>query len=734
MTTLYLTEKSSQAAEVAEALGLYQKNNGVYRGNNVIVAHASGHLLEYAEPEAYGEQYAKWTLESLPCVPETWKQNISDSNLRHYQIIKGVLREASEVVIATDADREGEIIARSILDSLGYQGQLKRLWVQETTPSGYKKGFAKIRPGSEFFSLYQSGLGRSRADWLFGMNFTRALTRAFSVGRGNTLHFGRVMTPTLTLVVLRERAIANFKPADYFVISGLFNIAGEQVNLKLIPDPEWLDGQGRLSSPDIAKKVVKDAESHKTYVVSRYETTKEQTKPPLPYYPATLYPECTKKLKLKPHRVDEILQTLYLAKLISYPRTEGEHIPEELFSESKVRLDALCKMDPSLTKLCDMADLNTPSHAFNDAKVAKEGSHFGIITTDKNNFDLSSLKSDEFKVYDLIRRRFIAQFLGNYIFDKTVLELSSAGIKFGASGSTPKVLGWKRAILEIEEEGQSDSDEKNNVLPVTSLNQKHELLRVNTKTEKTKPPPRYDTASLVVAMENIHKEISDPRLAAIMKNKEKAGIGTNATRGDTLKKLFDGGYFSESKGKIIPTDKGTGLIELLEKVCPELADPVLTARWESALSDVEKGQIKLSYFEEKTVESIHYLLKKIRGAAGTIKVGSIEHACPECGSEMVRRPGKSGGHWWACSGYPNCKQTMDDLKGKPVPRITKNASNNASQSNQSSQHTCPNCQSNMVRRKGREDSYFWGCTAFPNCRTTFPDVDGKPVAKNAIKK
>lgn len=726
MTTLYLTEKGSQAEEVAEALGLFKKTNGVYRGDNVIVAHASGHLLEYAKPDAYGEQFESWTLDSLPCIPDNWKQLISTENRRHFETIKSVIGEATEVVIATDADREGEVIARSILDALRYRGALKRLWVQETTPSGYKKGFAKMKAGGEFYNLYRSGLGRSRADWLFGFNFTRGLTTAFSVGKGNVLHFGRVMTPTLTLVVLRERAIAKFVPSDYFNVSAIFDIAGEKVSLKLLAEESWLDNEGRLSNLTMMQEIVKIAESHQSYIVSKYETTQEQTKPPLPYYPATLYPECTKRFRLRPDKVDGILQKLYEAKLISYPRTEGEHIPEELFSESQTRLAALSKLDPSIKSLCDMADLDKPSHAFNDAKVAKEGSHFGIIPTDKDNFDLSNLSVEDLQVYDLIRRRYIAQFLGNYCFDKTVLELSQSNIRFGVTGNTPKVLGWKKAITEINDNDAigDENNEQSRNLPVTTLNQRHDLVSVSAKSAKTKPPLRYDASSLVIAMENIHKEIEDPRLAAIMKNKEKAGIGTNATRGDTIKKLFDGGYFDEVKNKIIPTEKGTALIELLEKVCPELADPVLTAKWESALADVEKGELPLEIFEQKTAEAVHILLSRIRDAAGKITIGRIENPCPVCGKELIKRGSKKDGFWWGCSGYPTCKNTMQDANGKPVARQSKPANTNAN----ATQYKCVQCGNNLVQRKGSKGA-FWGCSGYPNCKATHEDNKGKPLFK-----
>lgn len=728
MTTLYITEKPSQAKEVAEALGITKKTDGAYRGAGVIVTNAVGHVMEQAEPEAYGEQYKTWKLDTLPILPNPWQIVVKDSARAQYKIIKDLLKQANDVVIATDADREGEVIAREILDHVGYKGAIKRLWVQETTPSGYKKGMQNLKNGSEYRTMYESGLGRSRADWLSGMNLTRALTTAFSTGgKGNTLHFGRVQTPTLALIVMRERAIANFKPSDYYNIKAHVNFNGSVVKMNLKNPDRWLDKDGRIPDENTALDIIMYCSGHDDkFKVTKYETTEERDLPPLPYYLGSLQKECSTRLGLRPDKVLEICQTLYdTYKLVSYPRGEGEHIPEQIFEESKERLNALASIDPSIKALCDMADLSKPSRAFNDKQVAKSGSHFAIIPTDNADFDISRMKPDEKAVYDLIRRRYIAQFLGNYIFDKTIIEISNDapdGVTFAVSGNTPKIQGWKRAYTADKAKDQED----NGVLPKTQQGASVQFAApfFSADLAKTKAPPRYTNASLITAMESIDKEIEDERLAAVMKGKEKAGIGTNATRSDVIAKLYDGGYIADLKKNIVPTEKGVAIIQLLERVAPELVDLALTAMWEDNLAQVESGEIPLEKFDKAIGRFVTACIEKIKAAAGSITIGTIAFPCPSCGKALQRRKNEKG-YWWGCSGYPTCKQTMLDVKGKPtaIPQgksVPKPA--------QFSEYKCEKCSKPLIRRKGAK-GFWWGCSGFPTCREIYQDKQGKPTKK-----
>ena len=733
MTTLYLCEKPSQAKEVAEALGLSRKSDGAYMGDGVIVTNAVGHLLEHANPGSYGAQFLKWTLDSLPCIPDPWQILLKPETVEQYKTIERLLKTADSIVIATDADREGEVIARNILEYANCKKPIQRLWVQETTPSGYKKGIAKMKDGKVYESLYYSGVGRGRADWLSGMNITRALTTSFSVGgEGNVLHFGRVQTPTLALIVFRERAIANFKPIDHYSIKGEFSLNRDSLPIKMTLQllDEWIDASGRLVDKTIADKIVSEChaagESTTTFKVLKYETKEESEPPPLPYYLGSLQKDCAKQFGMRPDKVLEICQSLYdTHKLISYPRTEGEYIPTQIFEESTLRLNALKAIDPSIASICELADTKNVPRAFNDKLVEKGGGHFAIIPTDKANFNVSNLSANELQVYDLIRRRYIAQFLGYYVFDKTDLEVSYGAYVFKASGRIPKNDGWKRAYPKATTADENIEVEP--TLPKTEVGEPVVLCDIKADALKTKPPARYTAGSLLTAMESIDKEIDDPRLAAIMKGKEKAGIGTNATRAEVIKKLFDGAYIEESKKYIVPTNKGNELVTLLEKGCPALVDLALTAEWEDKLSRVESGELLLSEFEQSINDFVRECIISIKtakanGAVGLI--GTVENPCPSCGKGMIRRKGDKG-FWWGCSGYPVCKHTMSDKDGKP---FEKPASFKPKTATASSEHKCQTCEKPLIRRKGTK-GYFWGCTGYPECTSTYVDYLGKPKFK-----
>ena len=731
MRTLYLCEKPSQAKEVAEALGLSRKTDGAYIGDDVVVTNAVGHLFEQAEPAAYGAQFEKWSLDSLPCIPAPWISTLKPAVKDQYSVIERLLKTADSIVIATDADREGEVIARNILEHAKCNKPIQRLWVQETTPSGYKKGIAKMKDGKAYETLYASGVGRGRADWLAGMNITRALTTSFSVGgKGNVLHFGRVQTPTLALVVFRERAIANFKAIDHYSIKGEFSINNQAIKMTLQLLDEWVDSSGRLVDKIIADKIVAACESANNSIayfsVSKYETKEKREPAPLPYYLGSLQKDCAEQFGMRPDKVLEICQSLYdTHKLVSYPRTEGEYIPTQIFEESELRLNALKAIDPSLAPLCELADTTNAPRAFNDKLVEKGGGHFAIIPTDKSNFTVASLSTEELQVYDLIRRRYIAQFLGYYVFDKTDLEVSHDIYVFKTSGRVPKNDGWKRAYPKAT--GDKEPTEAEPTLPNTEVGANAAVLSIKADALKTKPPTRYTAGSLLTAMESIDKEIDDPRLAAIMKGKEKAGIGTNATRAEIIKKLFDGSYIEESKKSIIPTDKGNELVSLLEKGCPSLVDLALTAEWEDKLSLVESGEMSLSEFERSISDFVseciaHIKTAKTKGEVGLI--GTVENPCPSCGKGMIRRKGDKG-FWWGCSGYPTCKHTMIDKDGKPVE---KPASFKPKAPTASSEHKCQACEKPLIRRKGTK-GYFWGCTGYPECTSTYVDYLGKPKFK-----
>lgn len=737
---LFICEKPSQAKDLAPVVGAKTKGDGCFTGQGVTVTYAFGHLMEQAKPEAYRPELAKsWSIEHLPVVPTSsgWILNVKPDGKAQFNRIAKLLKEAAEVVIATDADREGEVIAREVMSAVGYRGPVSRLWASATDPASLKKALAKLLPGQQKLTLYFSGLGRSRADWMGGMNLTMALTNAFGAGgKGGVLHFGRVQTPVLGLVVRRERAIKNFVPKNHFLLHTTFDLAKTPVSMRWQARPELLDEEGHVV--DKAKiEAIANKVRHKMGVIDRHETKPDSDPIPLPYYLGGLQKEANNRFGLKPSQVLDICQALYEKhKATTYPRTDCEYLPMSMFEEAKDVVAALVKIDSSLQPLAAMADVSSKSRAWNDAKVA-QSSHHAIIPTGYAGVDLAGMSSNEKKVYDLIRRRYLAQFLGAAGFNKTVVEILCEGERFQATGRVLVSPGWQRAYPELADQEtkrkkSDDGEDANVALPDIGKQTESRNLSADVKPTKTQAPKRYTQSSLITAMESIDKEIDDPRLQKIMRNKEKAGIGTDATRGDIIETLFERAYMALEKKNIVPTDKGNALIELLERIAPELADPVLTAEWEDRLKQVEEGTYRLEQFETEMGTWVADIVAKIKAEAAkpdAKRIGGTPDGpkvdCPQCGKPMRRIKGPKG-FFWGCVGYAEgCKTTLPDDNGKPGTRQTSNAPAKPQNQPAGPIYPCPKCRKPMRQRNGPK-GLFWGCSGWPDCAHTQPDEGGKP--------
>ena len=758
---LFLCEKPSQARDLARVLQAkrVEGETPCWRGNGVMVTHAIGHLLQQAMPDAYGNRYKTWTLSTLPVLPEQWIAEVVGRTRSQFEIIRALLREPTEVVVATDADREGEVIAREILDALKYRGAVSRLWVSDTTDAGIKRALATIQSGAKYEALYASGLGRSRADWLSGMNLTRALTTAFSRGKGNILNFGRVQTPTLALVVRRERAISSFIPKPYFAISARFDWTVEQsspVTMQWHPKMGQVDAAGHLVDKVIAMQVV-EAVHGKDGKVTAVGRSEERTPVPLLFYLGGLQKTCSDLFGFAASKTLDIVQALYQDhKATTYPRTDCEHISYEMFRDAPAVISALTQVDAQLSRFTTLCEFEKPSRAFNTAKVAASA-HHAIIPTANSALLLSKLTGDQQKVYDLIRRRYIAQFLGEHRFDKTTVTVACGGNEFTAIGTVTTAAGWKFVYADFEakrleaqrtqrgskdDQGDDVTDADRGELPLARSDQSARNVSCVAKATQTAPPKRYTQAALISAMESIDKEIDDPRLAQVMKHKEKAGIGTDATRGAILDKLFDGEYLAEQKKFIVPTAKGAALIELLERVCPDAVDLALTAIWEDQLANVERGTLSLQSFEAGIAQFVRTQIERIRAATvagtGAISVGTALSGgstttvsqptaalpCPLCGSALRQRQ-SARGPFWGCVSYPVCKATLPDRDGQPRAVTVATLPTPASTEPAHASPTCSACALPMRRRES-ETGAWWGCTGFPACRATARD-GGAPL-------
>lgn len=743
---VFLCEKPSQGATISKHVGATQRGSGVNTGAGVAVTWGIGHLVELAKPEHYNPGLKSWDISLLPVVPQKWAMEIKDQTKAQFQVVAKTLKSATSVVIATDADREGEVIARELLDKCGYRGPIQRLWLGALDDASVKKGLAKLLPNEKTLPLYQSGMGRGRADWLAGLNMTMALTSAFgSGGSSGVLHCGRVQTPVLSLIVRRERAIVGFKPKTFYALRAVFELKGVPVPMAWRMPKERLDAEGHCVDATFIKSIATKVQG-KTGCVNDVSTTPEREQAPLLYSLGALQQDANKRYGLKASTVLEAAQALYEKhKATSYPRTDCEYLPVSMFAEASEVLGILGRVDAGLSKLCGAATLDKHGRAFNDAKVT---AHHAIIPTTNPNVRMADMNDIERKVYDLVRRRYLAQFLGAYEFSRTVLQVVCEGEQFTATGSTPTRQGWKLAYEGLQDakkptkakEAPKDEDADvhpaDAVLPpvvagAAALNRKAEVA-----TEKTKPPKRYTEGTLLAAMEAIDKVIDDPRLKKVMQTKEKAGIGTDATRASIIEGLLKRSYIEANGKNLVPTDRGNHLVSTIEEIAPELADPVLTALWEEQLNQIEAGTLKLEQFECNLAHWLEQIVGKIKAKAATlprqarqpksdVEQPSEVYPCPDCKKSLRRRNGANG-FFWGCSGYPTCKCTLPDEDGKPGVRreraasahpSTKQPTKSGKPASVPSGKKCPTCSTGtLVERKTKDGKPMIGCSNFPQCR------------------
>ena len=736
---LFLCEKPNQGSDVARALGLRNRGDGCISGDGVVVTWCIGHMVQQAKPEHYAPELTSWALDLLPVVPVNWKLEVTEKFKSQYRIVNNLILKASEIVIATDADREGEVIAREMLDIAGYRGPISRLWLKALDPASVKQGLAKLQPGSKTLSLYFSGLGRARADWLTGMNVTMALTTAFgSGGKGGVLHCGRVQTPVLGLIVRRERAILNFVPKTHFLLDAKFEIQGTIVPMDLVLAVDKLDAQGHCVNAALMQSIAAKI-NRKVGRLSSVASTPEREPPPLPYYLGSLQKEGSRRYGLKVQAVLDACQSLYEKhKATTYPRTDCEYLPENMLAEVPAVMQALAEIDPGMKPLIALAKTDVKVRSFNDKHIT---AHHAIVPTANANVRISDMSKTEQLVYELIRRRYIAQFLGDHLYTKTVIAVLCEGESFTKTGKMTTTPGWKRVeVADTSEKAKSKSDEEA-VVTLPSCKEGDQAINVAAAclTKKTVPPKRYTEGTLVSAMEAIDKEIDDPRFKAVMKSKEKAGIGTEATRPAMIENLFKRDYIKTEKKFIQPTDRGTQLIELMEKITPQLVDPVLTAHWEERLAQVEAGQAQLEQFESEINAWLKAIINTIKSKAGTIRIASSAGSskpngaakstptgpkCPSCGKGSLRSINGAKGVFWGCSDYQaGCKATYQDNQGQPQLTSVAKAVGTGTQpapvvvGNLAGQ-PCPSCNKGkfQLRNLPNSDKQFWGCTGFPACR------------------
>jgi DNA topoisomerase-3 len=602
---LFLCEKPSQAKDIAQVLGATRRGEGCWHAGSVTVTWCVGHLLETAPPDAYDARYKRWVLTDLPIVPQHWKMCVKSKTAGQFKVVKRLLGEARELVIATDADREGEMIARELLEYCRYAGPIQRLWLSALDDASIRKALAALKPGAATYHLYQSALGRARADWLIGMNMSRLFTLlGRNAGYRGVLPVGRVQTPTLRLVVDRERAIAAFVPLPYWAIEVQLDAAGKPFHARWQAPAASSDEHGRCLEQAVAQHAAAVMCRTATAELRRLHTERRREAPPLPFDLGTLQQLCSKKLGLGAQETLDIAQQLYESdKLITYPRSDCGYLPLSQHDEAPAILAALGRADPSLAAVLQHTQARRRSRAWNDAKV---GAHHGIIPT-QATAALERLSGRPRAVYELIRARYLAQFLGHHEYDRTQADFDCAGQSLRAVGKQLVEAGWKRALPEaLATQGREPLPAQ--VLPVLRQGQHCALRDVTLKDLLSQPPSAFTEGDLIQAMKNVARLVEDPLLK--QKLKETTGIGTEATRAGIIQGLLERGYLLK-RGKTLAASPAA--FALIDAVPRAIADPGTTAIWEQALEMVQTGEMGLDEFVSKQSRWMGRQIERCRG-------------------------------------------------------------------------------------------------------------------------
>ena len=670
MSRLFLCEKPSQARDIGAVLGATRKANGCLQGDGVVVTWAFGHLLEQVPPEAYDPALKRWSLDTLPIRPTQWKNTVRKDAGKQFKVIQGLLKQCSEVVVSTDADREGETIGREILDACRYQGRVSRLWLSALDEASIRKALSNIRPGESTWPLYQAGLGRSRADWLVGMN----LTRAFSVlaqqqGHQGVLSVGRVQTPTLALVVRRDQKIASFVPKPFWDVVANLQPQGGPFQAKWLPaNANWLDEEGRCINQEAARTIAARCQSGQATLAS-VETLRKREGAPLVMDLGTLQQECSKRFGFGAQQVLDIAQSLYEThKATSYPRTDCRYLPTSMLSEIGAVVTALLHSDEKLSPVIDRLDQTLKSRVWNDSKIT---AHHGIIPTTAP-CRIDRMSEEEFRVYDLIRRHYLAQFLHVHEYDQTDARLDLAGETFVASGRQVRVEGWKALFPRGKGKGQDGDDEEEEAsgaqaLPPLRQGESCTVVDLLVKDRQTQPPKPFAEGTLISAMKNAARFVTDERLRARLR--ESAGIGTEATRAGIIEILLKRGFIRKKGRTIVSTPVGQGLIAVLP---PQISNPGMTALWEQALDQVAEGTMTLDDFMERQSVLLDKLIEIALQQPQLNLPEALSETCPKCQAKMRKRK-SSNGPFWSCSRYPDC--TGARAISKPIAKRTSRSSN-----------------------------------------------------------
>lgn len=625
MKSLVLAEKPSVARELARVLGCTAKQRGCFEGPRHVVTWALGHLVTLAEPEDYDQKLKEWRLEDLPMLPAEMELKVIKQTGHQFAVVRSLMRRADlgELIIATDAGREGELVARWIMVMAGWRKPFKRLWISSQTDGAIREGFANLKPGTVYDHLYDAAVCRTEADWLIGLNVTRALTCKFNA----QLSAGRVQTPTLAMIVDREEEIRRFVPADYWTIRADF--------ADYYGDWRGRDGQGRLFDQAKAEEIAAKVRGQSGIIAGVRQEAKSEP-PPLAYDLTELQRDANRRYGFSAQKTLSILQDLYERhKLVTYPRTDSRFITTDMVPTLPARLRAMAVGPYAGFARPFLEKPPAPTRRFVDN--GKVGDHHAIIPTEEP-LKLASLTAEERNLYDLIARRFLAVLYPPYRYDQTTLTTVVNGESFLSVGRVQKDPGWRAVTARAAAQGEADEEaQPEQALARLEKGRPETVQACRTVKARTKPPARYNEATLLTAMEGAGKFIEDEELRESIKG---SGLGTPATRAEIIERIVHAGYVERHGKELVPTGKGQQLVRL---VAPALRSPELTAQWERRLTEMAKGRDSRADFMAGIRESAAELVRSVAADTAVYKPDNVTRTkCPTCGKFMLLTNGKRG--------------------------------------------------------------------------------------------
>ena len=699
MKSLVIAEKPSVARDIARVLKCNKNISGAIEGNQYIVTWALGHLVTLADPEGYDKRFKEWNMEVLPMMPKKMELVVIKKTAKQYNAVKAQLfrQDVGEIIIATDAGREGELVARWILEKAGCRKPIKRLWISSVTDKAIKEGFAKLADGRKYNDLYAAAVSRAEADWLVGINATRALTCKYNA----QLSCGRVQTPTLAMIAKREEEIREFKPQEYYGISV------QAGNVRWT----WQDRKSG-SYRTFSKQRIEETEiklRNEEIVVENVEKSAKKSYAPGLYDLTELQRDANKRFGFSAKETLNIMQRLYENhKVLTYPRTDSKYIGTDVADTIKDRLKA-CAVGPykKLAGNLIMKPVKVNKSFVDDKKVSD---HHAIIPTEQY-VQLEHMTNEERKIYDLVVRRFLSVLYPPFEYEQTTLKGTAAGETFAAKGKIVKEAGWKTVYEYEEEENEEGLSEQ--ALPDMDKGNRLVVRQINVNTGKTKPPAHFNEATLLSAMENPVKYMECRDKETVKTLGETGGLGTVATRADIIDKLFHS-FLMELRGKdIYITSKGKQLLKLVPE---ELKKPELTADWEMKLSGIAKGKLSKDKFIQEIKGYTVEIIDEIKAGDGKFKHDNVTNKkCPKCGKPMLAVNGKQ-------ARMLVCQDRACGHK-EVIARI--------------SNARCPNCHKKMeIIKKADEEQFVCVCgykekmSAFKNRR----EKEGAGVSKKDVQK